>query len=161
MRWLGFAALLLVASGCTVHVVERPVAPVMVAEPAHPYRPRTVAAAPRHDAPARPARTPRPQPQPERSTVEPPRESLKSAAEVRPASLEKLKPAKQARPSKPVKSKPARPARPPKRQRLDRYDIKPSDVPPITDKPEDDRAVRAPRSSRFTKPQQHARDLRH
>ncbi len=167
MRWLGLAALVLVATGCTVHVVEKPVSPVMVAEPAQPLFPRHAVAAgprphqrpprtePRADRPQRPARPTHPA-RPEPATVEPPRAAVTTARDVRRSPSKQLKEARAPRPPPQQEGS----ARPSKAKRLGRYDIAPDDVPPITDKPKAERPVRAPRSTSFAKPQQHAFDLR-
>jgi|GEM_PF-6625990 len=71
MRFPAFAVLALLASGCTIHVVEQPASPVMVAEapapvpvPVRPRRPRPIVYVPvvASPAPATPVAAPVPAP---------------------------------------------------------------------------------------------------
>jgi hypothetical protein len=145
MRWFGFAALVLVATGCTVHVVEQPAVPVLLAEPTQPAHRVRVAARPAYVTPA--ARSPHARP----PQTQPPVVAAPSAVprEPRPKQIATTIGAEAPRHRKPQKQK-----------RLARFKLEPNDVPPIESEPAQPARTTRARSTSVAKAQKNAFDLR-
>ena len=143
MRWLGFAALVLVATGCTVHVVEQPAVPVLVAVPAQPSPHVHVAARPGYVAPA--AHPPRARP-----------------ARPRPVEAQRAMP-REARPKQianAIGAEAPRQRKPPRHKRSARFKLEPNDVPPIESEPARPNRAKPARSTSVAKSKKNALDLR-
>lgn len=142
MRWLGLAALVLVATGCTVHVVERPAVPVLVAEPVRPARHVRVAARPAYVEPA--AHPPRRRPShPHGPTV-----PHAVPREPRPKHIAS------------VRAPAPRHPTPQTHKRMGRFKLEPNDVPPIESEPARPNRQKPARSASVAKAQKNALDLR-
>jgi hypothetical protein len=153
MRWLGLAALVLMATGCTVHVVERPALPVLLTVPAQ--SPDGVYA-----GAARPARPMLPPPHARPAQTRPP-------AHARPAQPSPVAAPQRAVPTEPrpkrlasVRAPAPHHPTPPKRKRSGRFKLEPNDVLPIENEPARPARQTPPRSASVAKAQKHAFDLR-
>jgi hypothetical protein len=142
MRWLGFAALVLVTTGCTVHVVEQPAVPVLLAEPAQPAHRVCVAVCPAYVAPA--AQPPR---------ARPARPALLAAPSAVPREPRPQRIAK-------VRAEAPRHRKPQKHKRFARFKLEPNDVPPIEREPAQPARSTPARSTSVAKAQKNALDLR-
>jgi hypothetical protein len=145
MRWLELAALVMVATGCTVHVVERPAVPVVVALPAQPAPYVRVAARPAFVEPAaHPPRAPRARPS------HPPGLAARRAVPREP------------RPKHVANVRPKEPGHrtPQKEKRSGRFKLERHDVAPIETEPARPSQRKSARSTSVAKAQKNALDLR-
>jgi hypothetical protein len=144
MRWLGLTASVLLAMGCTVHVVESPTAPLVVAEPVHAHQPPRVAARPTRVERVRPSR---PRPVVVAPALPPRRVVEKPPRTLRPTEVVDVR-------------KPPRPRAPQKRRRIDHIAASSKDVEAMERNPDPGQEPDMAASARVAKPQQNALNLR-
>lgn len=144
MRWMELAVLLVMGSGCTVHVVQEPVTPVMVS-----------------NAPAEPSFAP-PAARAARARARPFTESPKarrvraSAANALPREPRSGQMASAAPPTpRKAKAPPQRPAQKPR----GRFKLQPNDVMPVKSEPAQSPRKQRARSASVAQTQQHPLDL--